>query len=205
MYLINLIKKGIKNKLVSIFSVAVICFGIVGGCGGANPPVAPFGSTLTFILGLEDINICGEGLEPDTYQVLVTNAEGSPLNDVLVNFSIGFGSENSFIIDTDGNGVPDARIFQLVDNNACFPNKCTNTPISEWFGMGAFVDSPYPTTSNNSGVAEVVVLFPGFFNIFNETGQLLGADPTTLSAFSGSATTTQEITVNADCEVPELF
>ena len=70
MYLINLIKKGIKNKLVSIFSVAVICFGIVGGCGGANPPVAPFGSTLTFILGLEDINICGEGLEPDTYQEL---------------------------------------------------------------------------------------------------------------------------------------
>ena len=157
MYLINLIKKGIKNKLVSIFSVAVICFGLAGGCGGANPPVAPFGSTLTFILGEEDINICDEYLKGEIYQVLVTNAEGSPLNDVLVNFNIGFGSENSFIIDTDGNGLPDARIFQLVDNNACFPNKCTNTPIAEWFGMGAFVDSPYPTTSNNSGLSWILL------------------------------------------------
>ena len=200
MEILGKIKKLTKNKLITVFSLVVISIGIIGGCG-SNPPEAPFGSTLTFILGLEAINICGEGIEPDIYQVLVTNAEGSPLNDVLVSFNIGFGSENSLLIDTDGNGDPDSRIFQMVDNDACSPNKCMNTPIEEWFISGAFVDSPFETTSNNSGVAEVVVLFPGFFNIFNETGQLLGADPTTLSAFSGSATTSQEITVNADCEL----
>ncbi len=119
-------------------------------------------------------------------------------------FDLVFGTENSNIIDIHGNGLGDVRLFQMFDNDACSPNKCMNTPIEEWFLSGAFVDSPYETTSSNSGVAEVGVLFPGFLNIFNETGQLLGADPTTLSAFSGSATVSQEITVNADCEVLEF-
>ena len=66
------------------------------------------------------------------------------------------------------------------------------------------MDSPYETTSNDTGVAEVVIIFPGFFNIFSETGQVLGADPTTLFAFSGSNTESVEITVNADCELPEI-
>ena len=69
--------------------------------------------------------------------------------------------------------------------------------------MGAFVDSPFNTTSNDSGVCEVVIIFPGFFNIFDETGQVLAADPTTLTVFSGSASTSQEIDVNTDCELPE--
>lgn len=198
------IKKMTKNKLITIISLVAISFGTIGGCGGANPPQAPFGSALTFIQALEDINICGEGLEPQLFRVLVTNEAGSPLNDVSVNFDLGFASENSLIIDTDGNGIPDARIFQMVDNDACSPNKCLNTPLEEWFISGAFVDSPYETTSNDSGVAEVVIIFPGFFNIFDETGQVLGADPTTLFAFSGSATESVEITVNADCELPEI-
>ena len=203
MSFVEYLKKLSKNKIISVFSLIVISIGIVGGCGGANPPQAPFGSSLTFIQALEDINICGEGLEPQLFRVLVTNDAGSPLNDVSVNFDLGFASENSLLIDTDGNGEPDARIFQMVDNDACSPNKCLNTPIEEWFSSGAFVDSPYETTSNDTGVAEVVIIFPGFFNIFNETGQLLGADPTTLFAFSGSASESIEITVNADCDIPE--
>ena len=199
----NYLRKLTKNKIVAVFSLIAISIGSVGGCGGSNPPQAPFGSSLTFIQALEDINICGEGLEPQLFRVLVTNEQGSPLNDVSVNFDLGFASENSFLIDTDGNGEPDARIFQMVDNDACSPNKCLNTPIEEWFSSGAFVDSPYETTSNDTGVAEVVIIFPGFLNIFNETGQLLGADPTTLFAFSGSASESVEITVNGDCDIPE--
>lgn len=203
MNFVDTIKKITKNKIVTVLSLVVIAFGTIGGCG-ANPPQAPFGSSLTFIQALEDINICGEGLEPQLFRVLVTNEAGSPLNDVSVNFDLGFASENSLLIDTDGNGIPDARIFQMVDNDACSPNKCLNTPIEEWFASGAFVDSPYETTSNDTGVAEVVIIFPGFFNIFSETGQVLGADPTTLFAFSGSNTESVEITVNADCELPEI-
>ena len=204
MEILGNIKKLTKNKLITVFSLVVISIGIIGGCGGSNPPVAPFGSSITFIQSVEDIQICGDGLEPRLFQVVVTNAEGSPLNGVLLSFDLIFGTENSLIIDTDGNGDPDSKLFQMVDNDACSPNKCMNTPIEEWFLSGAFVDSPYETTSNNSGVAEVGVLFPGFLNIFDETGQLLGADPTTLSAFSGSATASQEITVNADCEILEF-
>jgi len=203
MEILGYIKKLTKNKLITVFSLVVISIGIIGGCG-SNPPEAPFGSTLIFIQSVEDIQICGDGLEPRLFQVVVTNAAGSPLNDVLVFFDLVFGTENSLLIDTDGNGDPDARLFQMVDNDSCSPNKCMNTPIEEWFLSGAFVDSPFETTTNNSGVTEVVIIFPGFFNIFNETGQVLGADPTTLTAFSGANAESVEITVNSDCELLEL-
>jgi hypothetical protein len=196
------IKKLTKNKLITVFSLFVISIGIIGGCGGGS--TAPFGSTLTFIQATEDIQICGEGLEPRLFQVVLTDAAGSPLNDVLLSFDLVFGTENSKLIDTDGDGIPDARIFQMVDNDACSPNKCMNTPIEEWFLSGAFVDSPYETITNKSGVAEVVIIFPGFLNIFNDTGQLIGADPTTLTAFSGANAEFVEISVNSDCEILEL-
>ena len=195
----------LKNKIRSltvIFSIVLISFGTIGGCGGANPPVAPFGSTIVFLQVPDSINICSTGLEPRLIRTLTTNAEGSPINDTQVNFDLTFGTENSLLIDTDGNGLPDARIFQMVDNNACFPLKCMNTPLELWFGMGAFVDSPFNTSTNDSGIAEVVIIFPGFFNIFDETGQVLGADPTSLTAFSGSAVVTEEIDVNSNCEIP---
>ena len=197
------IKQLTKNKIITVFSLVVISIGIVGGCGGSNPPEAPFNSTLTFIQAIEDINNCGDGLEPRLFQVVVTDQTGAPLNGVSVNFDLVFGTENSLLIDTDGNGIPDAKIFQMVDNEACSPNKCMNTPIDEWFISGAFVDSPFETITDDTGVAQVVVIFPGFFNIFNDTGQLLGADPTTLFAFSGANAESIEIGVNADCEIPE--
>ena len=195
----------LKNKIRSlavVFSVVLISFGTIGGCGGANPPVAPFGSTITFLQIVDSISICGDGLEPRLIRTLVTNSEGSPINNTQVNYDLTFGGENSLLIDTDGNGLPDARILQMVDNNACSPQKCMNTPLELWFGMGAFVDSPFNTITNDSGVSEVVIIFPGFFNIFDETGQVLATDPTTLTAFSGSAVVSQEIDVNSDCEIP---
>ena len=200
MEILGNIKKLTKNKLITVFSLVVISIGIIGGCG-SNPPEAPFGSDITFIQATEDIQICTAGFEPRLFQVVVTNAEGSPLNDVLLSFDLVFGTENSNLIDTDGNGIGDARILQMVDNDACSPNKCMNTPIEEWFLSDAFVDSPYETTTNNSGVAEVIIIFPGFFNI---PGLFLAVDPTTLFAFSGANAESIEITVNADCEVPEF-
>ena len=50
------LEKIAKNKLITVFSLIVISFGIIGGCGGSNPPEAPFNSTLTFIQGVEEIN-----------------------------------------------------------------------------------------------------------------------------------------------------
>lgn len=197
-----LLANKIKNKiriLTVIFSVFLIGFGTIGGCGGANPPVAPFGSTITFVPAVDDINLCGIFLEPVLFRALVTNEEGEPLNDTKVNFDLSFAGENSFIIDTNGDGLPDARLLQLVDNKACSPLKCLNTPIEEWFEQGAFVDSPFETTTNDSGVAEVVVLVPGLLNIFNETGQILAAEAT-MTAFSGSAVQTVDFDVNQDCE-----
>ena len=196
----------LKNKIRSlavIFTIVLISFGSLGGCGGANPPVAPFGSTISFIPGVDSINICGDGLEPRLIRTLITNGEGEPLNNVQLNYDLSFGTENSLLIDTDGNGLPDARILQMVDNNACFPRKCMNTPLELWFGMGAFVDSPFNTITNDSGVSEVVIIFPGFLNIFNETGQVLAAE-TTLTAFSGSAVVSEEIDVNQDCDISEV-
>ena len=55
--------------------------------------------------------------------------------------------------------------------------------------------------TDSNGVAEVLILYPGFFNIFNDTGQVLGADPATLTVVSGSAIETQEFSVNADCDL----
>ena len=188
--------------LAVVFSIVLISFGTVGGCGGSNPPVAPFGSTIEYIPAVNDINLCGIFLEPVLFRAIVLNAEGSPINDTIVNFDLSFASENSLIIDTDGNGLPDARLLQMVDNKACSPQDCLNTPIEEWFAQGAFVDSPFETTTNDSGVAQVVVLAPGFLNVFDDTGQLLAAEAT-MTAFSGSAVATEAFDLNQSCEVTE--
>lgn len=190
------------KHLAVVFAIVLISFGTVGGCGGSNPPVAPFGSTITYVPAVSDINLCGIALEPVLFRALVTNPEGSPINDTIVNFDLSFAGENSLIIDTNGNGLPDARLLQMVDNKACSPQDCLNTPIEDWFEQGAFVDSPFETTTNDSGVAEVVVLVPGFFNIFSDTGQILAAEAT-MTAFSGSAVATEDFDVNQDCGVEE--
>ncbi|MGI9533487.1 MAG: hypothetical protein ACR2NW_00925 [Thermodesulfobacteriota bacterium] len=194
----NRLKYNIK-RLILIFSLFLISFGTIIGCG-SNPPVAPFGSTLTFVPAADAINLCGIFLEPVLFRVLVLNSEGEPINDTVVFFDLSFANENSLIVDTDGNGLPDARLLQMVDNTACSPLNCLNTPIELWFAQGAFVDSPFETTTDDNGVAEVVVLVPGFLNIFNETGQILAAEAT-MTAFSGAAVITEDFDVNQDCEL----
>ena len=199
MLFLNSIKNKIK-RLVLISSVVVISFGTIIGCG-PNPPDAPFGSTLTFVPAVDAINLCGIFLEPTLFRVLVQNPAGEPINDTVVNFDLSFANENSLIVDTDGNGLPDARLLQMVDNTACSPLNCLNTPIELWFAQGAFVDSPFETTTDDNGVAQVVVLVPGFLNVFNETGQVLAAEAT-MTAFSGAQVITEDFDVNQDCEVP---
>lgn len=196
-------KKGMKkvNKLVlSSFLIIFLSFGIIGGCG-ANPPSAPFGSTITLIPGPGDINICGIGLEPLLVRALVTNSDGIPLSDVVVEFFVSFAGENSVLIDTDGNGLPDAQILQLVDNEACQPSNCLVTPITQWFSFGAFVPSGFQDLTDSNGVAEVLILVPGFTNIFDDTGQVLGADPANITVVSGSSIVTEEFDVNNDCDL----
>lgn len=192
--------KKINKIVLCSFLLVSLSIGLIGGCG-ENPPSAPFGSTITLIPAPGDISICGTGLEPTLVRALVTNEDGLPLNGVVVEFFLSFAGENSILIDTDGNGLPDAKVLQLVDNDACDPQDCIITPITQWFSFGAFVDSGFQDLTNDSGVAEVVILIPGFFNIFEDTGQLLGADPATLTVVSGSAVVTQEFSVNDDCDL----
>lgn len=188
----------VRNKLFKIANTLIlilITFGFIVSCGPDNPPEAPFGSEIALIPAPGDISLCGEGLEPILVRALVTNEEGEPLSDVVVSFDLSFASENSLLIDTDGNGLPDARALQMVNNGACNPQKCLNTPISQWFGQGAFVDSPYDTLTDDNGVAEVVIIIPG---IFNQIGGIV-IDPATLTVFSGSAVVTEEFSVNTEC------
>ena len=74
---------------------------------------------------------------------------------------MSFANENSLVVDTNGDGVSDARALQLVDNNACEPEQCIQTSITEWFGMGAFVDSPFDMLTDSRGIAFVIILVSG--------------------------------------------
>ncbi|NIP29442.1 MAG: hypothetical protein GTO02_03620 [Candidatus Dadabacteria bacterium] len=194
--------KGMKpiNKIIISSTLLIfLSFGIIGGCG-SNPPSAPFGSTISLVPAPGDISICGIGLEPLLVRALVTNLDGLPLNGVEVEFFLSFAGEGSILVDTDGNGLPDAQLLQLVDNDACQPENCIATPIPQWFSSGAFVASSFSELTDDNGVAEVVILVPGLLNIFDDTGQLLGADPATLTVVSGSSVAIQEFAVNTDCD-----
>lgn len=163
------------------------------GCGGANPPFAPFGSEAEIISSIDGINIPPNSLEPVSYAAIITRqdeftGEEIPLNGVRVTWDLSFAGTNSILIDTNGDGVPDARALQLVDPDACGTLNCLLVPISEWFGLGAFVDSPYETVTDRNGITEIIILFSG--NIV--------ADPATLRVSSGSAVDSIEITVNTD-------
>lgn len=195
------IKKKFIKSLLSGFFIAFLAIGSIGGCG-ATAPDAPFGSTITLVPGIEDINICLDGLETILIRALVTNEDGLPLNDVAVNFDISFAGDNSLLIDTDGNGIGDSALLQLVDNDACEPLDCTNTPIEQFVSFGALADDIFTDITDDNGIAEVLIIIPGFFNIFEDTGQLLAADPATISVFSGSAVVTDDFGVNNDCDDP---
>lgn len=177
----------------ALFPAILVCLFIAGtvlyGCGGSNPAFAPFGSTIQILQPPADINIPPNSLEPMLIQAIVLNPEGEPINDVRVFWDLSFAGENSLVVDTNGDGVSDARAIQLVNNNACSPQQCLLTPISEWFAMGAFVDSPFDVLTDNRGIAFVVILVSGDVVI----------DPATLAASTDSgAIEIVEFTVNSN-------
>jgi len=177
-------------KRVFIFPVTIIAVLIIGifiySCG-ANPPFAPFNSTITIINPLDDIGIPKEAIEPRQFDALVLDPDGLPLNDVRCKWSLSFAGVNSIIFDTNGDGVGDARLLQLVDPNGCGNLNCLLVPIIQWFGLGAFVDSPFTTLTNNLGVCSVIILING--------GVIV--DPASLEASTGSgAVDVNEFTVN---------
>ena len=147
---------------IALFPALVISTLIIALSCGPNPPFAPQGSTVVIVNPLNDISIPPNSLEPtDRIQAFVTDPDGNALNDVRVRFSLSFAQQNSLVVDTNGDGVSDARALQLVDPNKCKPDPCDLTPIEDWFQQGAFVDSPYTKLANNRGVAEMIILISG--------------------------------------------
>lgn len=126
------------NRTISgkaLFPGVLICLFAVGAtlysCGGANPAFAPFGSTIVILQPPLSITIPPNSLEPLRIQAQVLDPEGLPLNDVRVFWDLSFANQNFLRVDTNGDGVSDARALQLVNNNACSPQQCLQTPISE--------------------------------------------------------------------------
>lgn len=162
--------------------------GLVAVSCGSNPPFAPFGSTIEILNPPEDINIGQNALTQILVQAQVLDPEGEPLNDVRVIWDLSFANQNTFVIDTNGDGIADARALQLVDNNACSPRQCASTSITEWFSMGALVDAPFDMLTDSRGMAFVLILI----------GDTI-IDPATLSASTDSgAIDIVTFSVNAD-------
>jgi len=183
MYLFNLIKNATKNKLLSVFTVAVICFGIVGGCGGSNPPFAPFNSTVSIITGDLDLSIIPESIVTENFEAIVLGPDGLPLNGVRVRWDLSFAGLNDIVIDTDGDGVADSNGLQFIDPDACGNIDCELVPIPEIFDMGGFFESPFETVTDDRGISTIVVLISGQTNVTLAT--------LTASTLSGSIDTVE--------------
>ncbi|MDA2920388.1 hypothetical protein MYX76_13010 [Desulfobacterota bacterium AH_259_B03_O07] len=146
-----------------VTSYFIIVLTLLGGminisCIG-NPPNAPFGSTIEIQTSSIDFSIPLDSIVNQRVEALVTNSEGEPLNGVIVIWELVFAGLNDLLLDTNGDDVPDSRILQLVDPDACpSPGGCQNTALEKWFGLGAFVNSPFITTTNDRGVADVIIL-----------------------------------------------
>jgi hypothetical protein len=182
----NNFMKSILYRLPIAIIMAIIVISAYG-CG-PNPPFAPFGSEITIVDPPGDITIPPEAISDVRVQALVTGPEGDPLNGVIVVWDLSFAGVNDIVTDTNGDGVADARALQLVDNDAC-PGitGCLGTPVSQWFALGAFVDSPFVTTADDRGVADVVILINGFVVV----------DPATLEAsLENGSVDVIEFTVN---------
>jgi len=177
-------------KRVFIFPliiITVLIIGIVTYSCGANPPFAPFGSDIIILNPPDEIGIPQEAIEPIQVDAQVLDPDGLPLNNVRVIWSLSFAGLNSIVFDTNGDGVGDAPALQLVDPNGCGNLNCLLVPISQWFGLGAFVSSPFTTLTNNLGIGSVIILINGEAIV----------DPARLEASTGSgAVDTIEFTVN---------
>jgi len=154
-------------KRVFIFPliiITVLIIGIVTYSCGENPPFAPFGSTVEILT--EDLDLI---IPPDTilvvsFEALVLDPDGiGPLNGVVITWDLFFAGINAFLVDTNGDGVPDSRVAQLINLNICGSALCPPTPIPLLFASGAFVDSPFNTVTDDRGIARVGVLVTGSF------------------------------------------
>ena len=181
-------KSIIKNGLSLVF-FTFLTFSIVGGCGGADPEFAPFGSTVEMLNPPGDITIPANSIEPFRVQAIVLDPEGLPINGVRVRWDLFVAGTNSIVVDTNGDSVPDSKALQFANPQACGSMDCLLVPISQWFGLGAFVDSPFETLTDDRGIADIIILISG--NI--------AVDPATLEASTESGSVdSQEFTVNAD-------
>lgn len=162
-----------------IFPLIVIGIFTAGGCG-ANPPFAPFGSTVTILDPPANVTIPNNSLTTFLVQALVVNSAGQPLNSVRVIWEATFAGQNDLVVDTNGDTVADARAVQLVNEFACSPNPCSNTPLQDWKMMNAFVDSPYETLTDDRGIAFVEILLSG------KDINVLQLNPVTLEASTDS-------------------
>lgn len=180
----------LNKSLLFRFPAVIVLFAIISyGCG-SNPPFAPAGSEVTIINPPAGIVIPPNALEPIEVEAIVENEDGEPLNQVRVFWSLTFAGENSLVVDTNGDGLPDSRALQLVDPTAC-PRDCQLEPISEWFFYGAFVDSPFLTLTDDRGISRIIIL------ITNQNGTNV-VDPATLEVSTRSGGFDQtEFSVNA--------
>jgi len=170
----------LERNMFFQFLILTICMAVIMSlsCQGANPPFAPFGSEVTMLDPPDDISISPNDIEPFEVQAIVLNPDGEPLNNVRVIWSLSFAGENSLVQDTNGDGVADSRKLQLVNPRAC-PQNCLLEPISTWFAFGAFVDSPFPTLTDDRGISKIIIL------ITNPNGDFI-ADPAVLQASTDS-------------------
>jgi hypothetical protein len=150
-----------KLLFPSIIAVMLTAGVIAVSCGGANPPFAPFGSEVTILDPPSDVLIPDNALTVQLVQAIVLGPDGEPLNSVRVTWIASFAGQNDLVVDTNGDNVGDARAVQLVNDDACTPKRCALTPLQEWFSMGAFVDSPFETLTDDRGVAFVDILISG--------------------------------------------
>jgi hypothetical protein len=149
----------VENTFFPFLVVFAILLGL--SCAGDNPPFAPFGSTVEIIDPPGDIFIPREAITTIRVQAIVLDPDELPLNDVRVVWELSFAGRNDRTIDTDGDGVADARSLQLVDPDACGELRCDLVDISLWKDFGAFVDSPFTTLSDERGIADVIILING--------------------------------------------
>ncbi len=186
---------------LALFPILIVFMLIIGLSCGPNPPFAPANSAVTIVAPPQSITIPPNSLNEETVQALVTKTDTSgntvPINSVRVFFSLSFAGPQDLVEDTNGDGVGDAQALQLVNPNGCGHNFCGNdvpscecTPIEEQASMGAFVDSPFETLTNRSGVATVIILMSGNFPV----------NPATLEANLGNG---QAVTVQFDVSNPQ--
>jgi len=101
MYLVNQIMKNIPKKILSIFSVVVICFGMVGGCGvnSANPDKSdPDKIVNNFLLSINGDSLFANACQVGDIQIDSEAIEEGTFIDI--SFVPGFNSVGACILDS---------------------------------------------------------------------------------------------------------